>query len=59
MSGDDHDFMTGYDGITAYVETSTEAKYLDPLDLEVTVTEKDGKRRSSGSRPSASSTPRR
>ncbi len=44
MSGDDHDFMTAYDGITAYVETSTEAKYLDPLDLEVTVTEKDGKR---------------
>ena len=44
MSGDDHDYMTGYDGITAYVETSTEAKYLDPLDLEVTITEKDGKR---------------
>ena len=44
MSGDDHDYMTGYDGITAYVETSTDAKYLDPLDLAVTVTEKDGKR---------------
>ena len=44
MSGDDHDYMTGYDGITAYVETSTEAKYLDPLDLAVTITEKDGKR---------------
>ena len=44
MSGDDHDYMTGYDGITAYVETSTEAKYLAPLDLAVTVTEKDGKR---------------
>ena len=28
ISGDDHDYMTGYDGITAYVETSTEAKYL-------------------------------
>ena len=59
MSGDDHDYMTGYDGITAYVETSTEAKYLDPLDLTVTITEKDGKRQVSGSRPSASSTPRR
>ena len=35
MSGDDHDYMTGYDGITAYVETSTEAKYLAPLDLTV------------------------
>jgi len=44
LSGDDHDYMTGYDGITAYVETSTEARYLSPLDLEVTVTEKDGKR---------------
>ena len=44
MSGDDHDFMTAYDGITAYVETSTEAKYLDPLDLAVTISEKDGKR---------------
>ena len=44
MSGDDHDYMTGYDGITAYVETSTEANYLAPLDLTVTVTEKDGKR---------------
>ncbi len=30
MSGDDHDYMTGYDGITAYVETSTEANYLSP-----------------------------
>ena len=44
MSGDDHDYMTGYDGITAYVETSTEAKYLAPLDLTVDITEKDGKR---------------
>ena len=41
MSGDDHDYMTGYDGITAYVETSTEAKYLAPLDL-------DGERRGKG-----------
>jgi 5'-nucleotidase/UDP-sugar diphosphatase len=44
MSGHDHDFMTAYDGITAYVETSTDANYLDPLDLEVTIGEKDGKR---------------
>ena len=44
VSGDDHDYMTGYDGITAYVETSTEAKYLAPLDLTVDITEKDGKR---------------
>lgn len=45
MSGDDHDYMTGYDGITAYVETSTEAKYLAPLDLTINVEEKDGKKK--------------
>ncbi len=44
VSGDDHDYMTGYDGITAYVDTSTEAKYLSPIDLTVNVEEKDGKR---------------
>jgi len=44
MSGDDHDYMTGYDGITAYVETSVDAQYLSPLDLTVNVEEKDGKR---------------
>lgn len=44
VSGDDHDYMTGYDGVTAYVETSTEAKYLAPVDLTVNVAEKDGKR---------------
>ena len=44
VSGDDHDYMTGYDGITAYVDTSTDAKYLSPIDLTVTVEEKDGKR---------------
>ncbi len=44
VSGDDHDYMTGYDGITAYVETSTEAKYLAPVDLTVNIEEKDGKR---------------
>ena len=36
--------MTGYDGITAYVETSIDARFLDPLDLDVTIGEKDGKR---------------
>lgn len=44
MSGDDHDYMTGYDGITAYVETSTEARFLSPLDLYVEITEdEDGR----------------
>lgn len=44
MSGDDHDYMTAYDGITAYVETSIDAKYMSPIDLNVTIDTKDGKR---------------
>ncbi|MDE3237463.1 MAG: 5'-nucleotidase C-terminal domain-containing protein [Paracoccaceae bacterium] len=44
MSGDDHDYMTAYDGITAYVETSIDAKFMSPLDLNITVSEKDGKK---------------
>ncbi len=44
VSGDDHEYATAYDGVTAYVETSTEANYLTALDLTVEVTEKDGKR---------------
>lgn len=44
MSGDDHDYMTGYDGVTAYVETSIDARFLSPLDLTVDVKEEDGKR---------------
>ncbi len=44
MSGDDHLNAMFYDGITAYVETSIDARYLQPLDLTVDVQEKDGKR---------------
>ncbi len=44
ISGDDHSYATSYDGITAYVETSIEGRYLSPLDLHVTIGEKDGKR---------------
>lgn len=44
LSGDDHSYGTSYDGITAYVETSIDARLLAPLDLTVDVTEKDGKR---------------
>jgi 5'-nucleotidase/UDP-sugar diphosphatase len=44
LSGHDHDMWATYDGITAYLETSTEANYLSPLDLNVSITEKDGKR---------------
>ncbi|QYZ68511.1 bifunctional metallophosphatase/5'-nucleotidase [Neotabrizicola shimadae] len=44
LSGDDHLYTTYYDGITAYVETSVDARYLSPVDLTVEVEEKDGKR---------------
>lgn len=44
LSGDDHSYGTSYDGITAYVETSIDARYLAPVDLMVDVSEKDGKR---------------
>ena len=44
LSGDDHSYGTSYDGITAYVETGVDGRFLAPLDLMVDVTEKDGKR---------------
>ena len=44
LSGDDHSYGTSYDGVTAYVETSVDARHLSPVDLMVDVTEKDGKR---------------
>ena len=44
LSGDDHSYGTSYDGITAYVETSIDGKFLSPVDLMVDVSEKDGKR---------------
>jgi len=44
LSGDDHSYATAYDGITAYVETSIDGQFLSPVDLTVTVEEKDGER---------------
>lgn len=45
LSGDDHSYATAYDGVTAYVETSIDARFLSPVDLTVTVSEKDGKKK--------------
>ncbi len=45
MSGDDHSYATSYDGRTAYVETSIDGEFLSPVDIAVSVTEKDGKRK--------------
>lgn len=42
VSGHDHDLRMGWDGLTAYVETSTEANYLPIVDLNVTVTPAEG-----------------
>jgi 5'-nucleotidase / UDP-sugar diphosphatase len=44
MSGDDHSYATAYNGITAYVETSIDGRFLSPVDLMVDIGEKDGKR---------------
>jgi 5'-nucleotidase/UDP-sugar diphosphatase len=44
LSGDDHTYATSYDGITAYVETSIDGRYLSPVDLTIDIGEKDGKR---------------
>jgi 5'-nucleotidase/UDP-sugar diphosphatase len=45
LSGDDHDLLLGYDGKTAFLEAMQDGYYVGAIDLEVTVEEKDGKRR--------------
>ena len=57
VSGHDHDLRMGYDGITAYVETSTEANYLPIVDLNVTVT--PGRRRQEAHRHLGAGVPHR
>lgn len=44
LSGDDHSYATAYDGVTAYVETSMDGRFLSPIDLMIDISEKDGKR---------------
>ena len=41
LSGDDHQYATSYDGITAYVETSIDGRFLSPVDLIVDIGAKD------------------
>ncbi len=45
ISGDDHSYATFYDGKVAYVETSIDGRFLSPLDINVTIGEKRGKRK--------------
>jgi len=44
LSGDDHQYATAYDGVTAYVETSMDGRYLSPVDLTVEIGENNGRR---------------
>ncbi len=44
LSGDDHGYATSYDGVTAYIETSIDGRFLSPIDIAVTVGEKRGER---------------
>jgi 5'-nucleotidase / UDP-sugar diphosphatase len=44
LSGDDHELVAQWNGVTAHVDTSSDANYLVPVDLTVDVEEKDGKR---------------
>jgi 2',3'-cyclic-nucleotide 2'-phosphodiesterase (5'-nucleotidase family) len=44
LSGDDHELLVHYNGVTVHVDTSTDANHLVPIDLAVDVEEKDGKR---------------
>ena len=45
LSGDDHSYGTFYDGITAYVETSIDGRFIAPLDLTVEIgADDEGKR---------------
>lgn len=44
VSGDDHFYATSYDGITAYIDTSVDGRFVAPIDLTVEVGEEDGER---------------
>lgn len=44
ISGDDHFYAASYDGITAYIDTSVDGRFVAPLDLAVEIGEKDGKK---------------
>ena len=44
LSGDDHQYATAYDGVTAYVETSMDGRYLSPVDLTVEIGDNNGRR---------------
>ncbi len=44
LSGDDHELVLQWNGVTVHNDTSTEANHLVPIDIIVNVEEKDGKR---------------
>lgn len=44
LSGDDHELVLQWNGVTVHNDTSTEGNHLVPIDITVNVEEKDGKR---------------
>jgi 5'-nucleotidase / UDP-sugar diphosphatase len=44
LSGDDHELVAQWNGVTVHVDTSSDANYLVPVDITVDIEEKDGKR---------------
>jgi 5'-nucleotidase / UDP-sugar diphosphatase len=44
ISGDDHELVLQWNGVTVHNDTSTEGNHLVPIDITVNVEEKDGKR---------------
>jgi 2',3'-cyclic-nucleotide 2'-phosphodiesterase (5'-nucleotidase family) len=45
LSGDDHDLLVSYDGRTAFAEAMQDGWYVVAVDVDVDVSDKDGKRR--------------
>lgn len=45
LSGDDHDLLIAYNGKVAFAEAMQDGLYLTVVDVEATVSEKDGKRK--------------
>ena len=45
LTGHTHDMYIGYDEVSAIVESSNDGKYVTAVDVDITVTTKDGKRK--------------
>lgn len=45
LSGDDHDLLVAYDGKVAFAEAMQDGLYMTAVDVDVSVTDKDGRRK--------------